>query len=140
MGGVSDFGLFRSCVRTAVVSAALLAVLGVLFLSVGTALSYYVDALWFGSLGYADVFWTSLNLQAAVFTGFSVVTFLVFYGSFLALKPARGDDLGRDAPHVGALNSLRAFAIGDNYGDARIWNAARGNAIREGLKIRASSA
>ena len=28
-------------------------------------LSYYVDALWFGSLGFADVFWTTLNLQAA---------------------------------------------------------------------------
>ena len=71
----------------------ILAVLGVLFLGVGTALSYYVDALWFGSLGYADVFWTSLNLQAAVFTGFSLVTFLVFYGSFLALKPARLGEL-----------------------------------------------
>jgi uncharacterized membrane protein (UPF0182 family) len=70
-----------------------LAVLGVLFLGVGTALSYYVDALWFGSLGYADVFWTSLNLQAAVFTGFFLVTFLVFYGAFLALKPARLGEL-----------------------------------------------
>ncbi len=71
----------------------ILVVLGVLFLGVGTALSYYVDALWFGSLGYADVFWTSLNLQAAVFTGFALVTFLVFYGSFLALKPARLGEL-----------------------------------------------
>ena len=31
----------------------------------GTALSYYVEALWFESLGYADVFWKTLNLQAA---------------------------------------------------------------------------
>ena len=28
----------------------------------GTALSYYVDALWFGSLGYADVFWKTVNV------------------------------------------------------------------------------
>jgi uncharacterized protein len=28
----------------------------------GTALSYYVDALWFGSLGYRDVFWKSWGL------------------------------------------------------------------------------
>ena len=54
----------------------------------GTALSYYVDALWFGSLGYAAVFWKTLNLQGAVFTGFAAVTFLILYGSFLALKPA----------------------------------------------------
>ena len=28
-----------------------------------TALSYYVDVLWFGSLGYGDVFWKTLSLQ-----------------------------------------------------------------------------
>ncbi|PYR32945.1 MAG: membrane protein [Acidobacteria bacterium] len=66
----------------------ILAVLAVLVLGGGTALSYYVDALWFGSLGYADVFWKTLNLQAAVFIAFAAMTFLVLYGSFLALKPA----------------------------------------------------
>ena len=34
-----------------------------LLLGGGTALSYYVDALWFDSLGYGDVFWTTLRLQ-----------------------------------------------------------------------------
>jgi len=58
-----------------------------------TALSYYVDALWFGSLGYADVFWKTLNLQSAIFTGFAVATFILLYGAFLALKPARFGDL-----------------------------------------------
>ncbi len=70
-----------------------LAVLAVLFLGAGTALSYYVDALWFSSLGYADVFWKTLNLRGAVFAGFALVTFLVLYGSFLALKPARLGEL-----------------------------------------------
>ena len=53
----------------------------------GTALSYYVESLWFDSLGYVDVFWKTLNVQAAVFCGFAAVTFLVLYGSFVALKP-----------------------------------------------------
>src|SRR5215470_4036145 len=66
----------------------LLALLVLLLLSAGTALSYYVDALWFDSLGYVDVFWKTLNLQAAAFLAFSVITFLVIYGSFLAFKPA----------------------------------------------------
>ena len=39
------------------------------FLSGGTALSYYVESLWFDSLGYGDVFWTNLNLRASVFAG-----------------------------------------------------------------------
>jgi len=58
-------------------------------LSGGTALSYYVDALWFGSLGYGDVFWKTLNVQARIFTLFALVTFAALYGSFLALKPER---------------------------------------------------
>ena len=55
----------------------------------GTTLSYYVDALWFGSLGYSEVFWTTLNIQAIVFLVFALVTFAVLYGAFLALKPPR---------------------------------------------------
>jgi len=54
----------------------------------GTTLSYYVDALWFESLGVADVFWTTLRLQGQTFTFFFVTTFLILYGSYLALKPA----------------------------------------------------
>jgi uncharacterized membrane protein (UPF0182 family) len=61
----------------------------VLALSATTALSYYVDALWYGSLGFADVFWKTLNLQAIIFTAFFAVTFVVLYGAFLALKPER---------------------------------------------------
>src|SRR5437879_10069731 len=71
----------------------LLAVLAALLLSGGTALSYYVDALWFESLGVSDVFWKTLNLQAVILTGFAGVTFLVLYSAFLALKPARLGEL-----------------------------------------------
>ncbi|HEX9367653.1 MAG TPA: UPF0182 family protein, partial [Vicinamibacterales bacterium] len=60
----------------------------------GTALSYYVDALWFDSLGYGAVFWKTLNLESAVFTIFGVVTFLALYGSFRALQPAELGPLG----------------------------------------------
>ena len=49
-------------------------------------LSYYVESLWFGSLGYAAVFWKTLGLQWTVFAGFGVVTFLFVYGIFLILK------------------------------------------------------
>jgi hypothetical protein len=71
----------------------IVAIIGVLVLGVGTALSYYVDALWFGSLGYGDVFWKTLRLQSTIFSGFTVVTFLVLYGSFLAFKPDRLNDI-----------------------------------------------
>jgi uncharacterized membrane protein (UPF0182 family) len=58
----------------------------------GTVLSYYVDALWFDSLGYGEVFWTTLRLQSQIFTAFAVATFVLLYGAFLALKPPRLSD------------------------------------------------
>jgi len=71
----------------------ILAVLvGILFVG-RAALSYYVDVLWFGSLGYADVFWKTLSLQWGVFAAFAAATFIVLFGSFLALKRAHLPDL-----------------------------------------------
>src|ERR1700691_1066964 len=58
-----------------------------------TALSYYVDRLWFGSLGYAQVFWKTQSLQWGIFVAFTGATFVILYGSFLALKRAHLSDL-----------------------------------------------
>src|SRR6202521_93584 len=71
----------------------MLAVLAGIVFSGRTALSYYVDLLWFGSLSYGDVFWKTLSLQWGAFTAFAAATFLILYGSFLALKRAHLPDL-----------------------------------------------
>src|SRR6202162_2784806 len=71
----------------------ILAVLAGIVFAGRTALSYYVDVLWFGSLGYGDVFWKTLSLQWGIFTAFAAATFLILYGSFLALKRAHLPDL-----------------------------------------------
>jgi uncharacterized protein len=72
------------------------AILAVVIFSSRTALSYYVDALWFGSLGYGDVFRKTLSLQWAVFAAFFAVTFLFLYGWFLMLRRAYQSDLPDD--------------------------------------------
>jgi uncharacterized protein len=72
----------------------LVAALLALFFGAGTWASYYVDALWFDSLGYAPVFWKTLNLQAAAFGFFAAATFVALYGAFLALKPAHFGEPG----------------------------------------------
>ena len=59
-----------------------------------TALSYYVDALWFESMGYGSVFWTTLNLQTAVFAAAGGLTFLALHGAFRLLKPPQFGELG----------------------------------------------
>src|SRR5271168_2238855 len=71
----------------------ILGVLAVIFFGGRAALSYYVDVLWFRSLGYGEVFWKTLGLQWGIFTAFATATFLILFGSFLALKRAHLPDL-----------------------------------------------
>jgi uncharacterized membrane protein (UPF0182 family) len=71
----------------------ILAVLAAIFFGGRTVLSYYVDVLWFGSLGYAEVFWKTLSLQWGIFAFFTAATFLILFGTFLALKRAHLPDL-----------------------------------------------
>ena len=52
------------------------AVLAVIFFSSRTVLSYYVDALWFGSLGHAEIFRKTISLQGLVSGHFSPRHFL----------------------------------------------------------------
>ena len=71
----------------------ILIVLAVIFFGGRTSLSYYVDVLWFRSLGYGEVFFKTLRLQWEVFTVFAGVTFIILYGSFRLLKRAHLPDL-----------------------------------------------
>src|SRR6266496_6099017 len=71
----------------------IIAVLAATFVGGWTSLSYYVDVLWFGSLGYGDVFWKTIRLQSGIFTAFAIATFVILYGSFLALKRSHLPDL-----------------------------------------------
>jgi len=71
----------------------ILAVLAGIVFGGRTALSYYVDVLWFGSLGYGDVFWKTQSLQWGIFAAFAAATFFILYGSFLALKRAHLPDM-----------------------------------------------
>src|ERR1039458_6412386 len=72
---------------------AILVILAAIFFGGRTARSYYVDVLWFGSLGYVDVFWKTLGLQWGIFAAFAAATLVILYGSFLALKHAHLPDL-----------------------------------------------
>src|SRR5579863_9337264 len=74
----------------------ILAVFAGILIAARTTLSYYVDVLWFGSLGYGGVFWKTLSLQWGIFATFAAATFLILYGSFLALKRAHLTDLPSD--------------------------------------------
>src|SRR5579862_5535363 len=65
----------------------------ILVIASGTAISYYVELLWFRSLGYEAVFRKTLGLQWSVFALFFVATFLFVFGWFLVLKKTYQPDL-----------------------------------------------
>src|SRR6202163_1436140 len=98
----------------------ILAVLAGISFGGRTALSNYVDLLWFRSLSYGDVFWKTLSFQWGVFTAFAAATFLILYGSFLALKRAHLSDLpnghtiliGRRPVKLPVEPVLRLIALG----------------------------
>ena len=74
----------------------LLAVAGAVLFGAGRLLTYYVDALWFGSLGYGAVFRKTLALRWGLFFAFGLMTFAVLYGAFLLLQRAHaGQAAGR---------------------------------------------
>ena len=68
-------------------------VLGVIFFGSRSALSYYVNLLWFRSLGYGEVFWKTLSLQAGVFMHLRRLHLWFCMEVFVALKRAHLPDL-----------------------------------------------
>jgi hypothetical protein len=70
-----------------------LAVVILIFIGGRTAVSYWVDLLWFGALGYASVFWKSFGLEWGTFAAFAALTFLILYLAFVALRHSHAADL-----------------------------------------------
>jgi uncharacterized membrane protein (UPF0182 family) len=67
----------------------LFGLLAAILLGGGTVLSYYIESLWFDSLGFSSIFWKTINIQTIVFAVFFSATFTVLYGAFLLLRPSK---------------------------------------------------
>jgi uncharacterized membrane protein (UPF0182 family) len=61
-----------------------------------SAVSNWVDLLWFTSLGYQEVFWKTRALQWGIFAVFAAATFVILYGAYLLLMRAHRADLPSD--------------------------------------------
>jgi uncharacterized membrane protein (UPF0182 family) len=98
----------------------LFGIIALIFFGSRTVLSYWVELLWFRSLGYGEVFIRQLALQWGIFAAFAVVTFFILYGTFLLLNWAHRDELPLDHTIVfggrevnfSVRPFLRIFAIG----------------------------
>src|SRR5215467_3854881 len=54
------------------------------------SISFYIESLWFGSLGFEPVYWYRLQAQAVVFLIFSLVSAVVLWLLFWLVTPAPG--------------------------------------------------
>ena len=101
----------------------LIAILAVLVFGARTAVSYWVDLLWFRSLGYADVFWKARGIEWGIFAAFALGTFIYLYGVFSLFRRANAADLPNDHTIVIGGNpislpfvpALRIAAIGVSF-------------------------
>lgn len=71
----------------------LIAILAIIALGSRTSISYWVDLLWFRSLGYGEIFWKTRGLEWGIFAGFGLATFLILLGVFTVLRQVHGADL-----------------------------------------------
>jgi len=60
----------------------------VLVFALSRVLSIYVQSLWFGSLGYASVYWYTFGLQTTLFTIFALSTLIILRAAFRLLERA----------------------------------------------------
>lgn len=60
----------------------LLAAVVLVFIALSRSLSIYLSALWFGSLGYSDVYWYILKLKVGLFLVFLFLTALILRAGF----------------------------------------------------------
>src|SRR5262245_44401559 len=65
----------------------------VILFSARTLISYYVDSLWFSSLGYSSIFWRMLSYEWICFGLAFVATFAILYGWFSALRHGCHEEL-----------------------------------------------
>ena len=71
----------------------LLAAIFLIILGGRSAVAYWVDLLWFSSLGYQSIFWKTCELEWGTFAAFAAASFLILLTAFLALRRSHAADL-----------------------------------------------
>src|SRR5262245_32424323 len=79
------------------------------------SISFYVDGIWFESLGYGSVFWYRLTAEALVFLGFAIASAVVLWCLFRFLMK---EDSGHRRLRIGgewvivpSTSSLRGLSL-----------------------------
>ncbi len=66
----------------------IIAAIVVLLIILSRSLSIYLSALWFGSLGYADVYWYIFKLKVGLFLAYTILTIVILRTALWLLERA----------------------------------------------------
>ena len=94
-----------------------LAIVIVLLIAAFQSISFYVESLWFGSLGFEPVYWYRLQAQAAVFFGVAVMTAIVLWLLIRLVMPTGGYSrrpfiqFGQEAVVIPTMETLKRLAL-----------------------------
>ncbi len=69
----------------------MIAAVVLLLILLSRSLSIYLSALWFSSLGYADVYWYIFKLKVGLFLAYTVLTIVILRSAFWLLERAFAD-------------------------------------------------
>ena len=89
----------------------------VLLIAAFQSISFYVESLWFGSLGFEPVYWYRLETQTAVFFVFTVGSALFLWLLFRAVMPPAGYSrrpfiqLGQEAIAIPTTETLKGLVL-----------------------------
>src|SRR5215831_16638690 len=87
----------------------------VFLLAAFESISFYVESLWFDSVGYSPVFWYRLRAEGAVFLIFAAATTLLLWLLFRLVmppqSPVRRMRIGNEVIVVPSADSLRALVL-----------------------------
>ena len=92
-------------------------ILVILIIAAFQSISFYVESLWFGSLGFEPVYWYRLQAQAYVFFAFTIGTALVLWALFRLVMPPAGYSrrpfiqFGQEAIAIPTGETLKRIAL-----------------------------
>ena len=92
-------------------------ILVILLIAAVQSISFYVESLWFGSLGFERVYWYRLEAQAAVFFAFTIGTAAILWLLFRIVMPPAGYSrrpfiqFGQEAIAIPTSETLKRIAL-----------------------------
>src|SRR5690349_17823835 len=92
-------------------------ILVILLIAAVQSISFYVESLWFGSLGFESVYWYRLEAQSIVFFAFAIATAAILWVVFRLVMPAPGYSrrpfiqFGQEAIAIPTSETLKRLAL-----------------------------